>query len=356
MSAMPLSKVVEQRLRDAARQIGAADPVTPIQPLIERSFALPAGDPRYARNTLTPGAAPFEPSFSENEPNVLRFTIQPLGPQGSPAARRDESTREMRRLVKSFFGSPALRWFDERSEEWRGWNGLNSLHFGAWFGTASDPDGLNSSKVYYELLPGQTEALPSGLRYLVQTARALMPNLVPIFTSIRCGRERGSQRVTFYHRGPLRLADLGPLLEQLELGHQLPSIMQVVGLALGGRFDLPERSVLLGLSDGGDGAELKLEILLDVLPDVPPGFLDLLALGMAERPREWQALQRWLRAFTPQMRENPGEFSVLSIRAAPRMPARVSLYLRPIEFEMRRKLEPKQDESSDPQPEAVVTA
>lgn len=351
MNAMPLSTVVERRLRDAARRLGAADPVTPIQPLIERSFALPAGDPRYANNALTPGAAPFEPSFSESEPNVLRFTIQPLGPQGTPPARRDESTREMRRLIKTFFGKPALHWFDERSEEWRGWNGLNSLHFGAWLGTASDHEGFNSAKVYYEMLPGQDEALPPSLRSLVQTALALMPNLIPIFTSIRCGREHGNQRVTFYHRGPLRLADLGPVLNQLGMGHQLPSIMQVVGLALGGRFDLPERSVLLGLREGSDGPELKLEVLLDVLPDVPPSFLDLLALGMAERPRELQSLQRWLRAFTPEMRKTPGEFSVLSIRATPQMPARVSLYLRPIEFEMRGQLRAPED-SGDSRDEA----
>lgn len=340
MRSIPLSRVVEQRLFSAARQIGAADPVPMIKPLIEQAFSLPAGDPRYANNALTPGAAPFEPSFSESEPDVLRFTIQPLGPQGTPSARRDETTREMRRLVNSCFGNPALRWFDERSEEWRGWNAHSSLKFGAWFGTASDSDGLHSSKVYYEMQPGQLDALPPGLRSIVQTALSLIPNLVPLFTSIRCGRECGNQRVTFYHRGPLRLANLGPLLNQFQLGHQLPSIMQIIGLALGGRFDLPERSALIGLSDAGNGgAELKLEVLLDVIPDVPPSFLNLLALGLAERPRERHALERWLRAFTPEMREEPGEFSVLSIRATPTLPARVSLYLRPIEFEVRRTIE-----------------
>jgi hypothetical protein len=34
----------------------------------------------------------------------------------------------------------------------------------------------------------------------------------------------------------------------------------------------------------------------------------------------------------------PGRFSVLSIRATPMTPARVSLYLRPIEFEVDQRL------------------
>jgi hypothetical protein len=114
--------------------------------------------------------------------------------------------------------------------------------------------------------------------------------------------------------------------------------MQIVGLSLGGRFDLPERSVLLGLATTAEGPELTLEVLLGALSDVPPGFLDLLALGLAERPRELNALGRWLRAFTPEPYDWPGDFSVLSIRTTPRSPARVSLGLRPVEFEVRQRL------------------
>jgi hypothetical protein len=75
-----------------------------------------------------------------------------------------------------------------------------------------------------------------------------------------------------------------------------------------------------------------------MLPDVPPSFLDLLALGLSERPRELHALGRWLRALTPETHDWPGNFSVLSVRATPRTPARVSLYLRPVEFEIQRRL------------------
>jgi hypothetical protein len=136
--------------------------------------------------------------------------------------------------------------------------------------------------------------------------------------------------------GPLRLTDLRPLLERLGLGHQLPGLMQIVGLALGGRFELPAQTAMLGLSEGPEGVELKLEVALGMIPDLPPTFVDLLALALAERPREWQALQRWLAAFTPDGGEWPGHFSVMSVRVTAASPARVSLYLRPIEFELRQ--------------------
>lgn len=331
-----LNKVVKRRIAEAAQRLNTANPMEYVGSLLDRSFTGRAAD--YAANRLTPGALPCEPSFSEAEPHLLRFTIEPLGPQASPVSRRDEATREMRRLIGSLFGRDALRWFDQRSEEWRGMGASARLGYGAWFGTSYDGDGLYSSKVYYELSPPQLEALPTLLKMLVQTAMQAMPSLIPVFTTIRCGREDGSQRVTFLHRGPLRIASLGPLLEQLGMGRQLAGFLKIAGLALGGRFDLPERSVLLGLRETAEGPEVKLEVLLGMLPDLPANFLDLLTLGLAERPRQLRALGRWLWAFTPDDSTAPpawpGDFSVLSIRATPRTPARVSLYLRPIEFEV----------------------
>lgn len=328
--------VIKPRIQAAAQKLQTANPLEYVGGLIDRTFNdRPVS---YATNALMPGAVPCEPSFSESEPNLLRFTIEPLGPQASPTARRDEATREMRRLVGPVFGKDALRWFDQVSEEWRGMGSSVRMDYGAWFGSAYDGDGLTSSKVYYELGPNQMEALPAMLKMLTQSALEMIPSLVPLFTTIRCGRASGSQRVTFYHRGPLRLASLAPLLERLGLSHQLPGFMQVIGLALGGRFDLPEGTVVMGLSETAEGPEIKLEILLGRLGDVPPNFLDLLALGLAERPRQLHALARWLEAFTPDSQSLPGRFSVLSIRATPRTPARVSLYLRPIEFELRRDI------------------
>ncbi len=93
---------------------------------------------------------------------MLRFTIEPLGPDASPVARRDEATREMRRLVAPLFGRDALRWFDARSEEWRGFGGMGWMNFGAWFGSAFDEDGLYAAKIYYELLPDADRRAVAG--------------------------------------------------------------------------------------------------------------------------------------------------------------------------------------------------
>lgn len=335
----PMSAHVRRTLVQASRALGVTDPLPVLGPIIDRTFSRPEDDPAYADNALTPGAVPFEPSFSEAEPDTLRFTIEPLGPDASPVARRDEATREMRRLVGPLFGRDALDWFDARSEEWRGFGGLCWMRYGAWFGSAFDEDGMYSAKIYYELAPSQIEALSPRLARLTRLVMAEMPGLMPIFTSIGCRRDTGSQRVTFMHRGPLAVASLGPLMNRLGIGHQLPSLMRTVGVALGGRFELPNGGVLMGLRDTPEGAELKLEILLAALPDLPARFLDLLRLGLAERPRQLAALERWLTAFGVDEAGEPGHFSVLSVRVTPRSAARISLYVRPIEFEMRDILE-----------------
>jgi len=334
-----MSHVVSARLQTAAHALGTANPLEYVGPLLKRTFTYPAGSDAYAENALMPGATPCEPSFCEREPNVLRFTIMPLAPDSSPVSRRNEATREMRRLVGPLFGNHALRWFDQRSEEFRTTGSGARLDYGAFFGTAYDHDGLFASKIYYEMEPSQWKILPQSLRSLMQVVLEHLPALTPVFTSISCSRERGGHRVTLYHRGTLRVSDLAPLLGALGLAHQLPGIMQVIGVSLGGRFELPERSVLIGLQETSEGPELKLEIMLGRIPDLPAGFVDLLSLGLAERPRELNALRRWLAAFTPEELDMPGRFSVLSIRATPMTPARVSLYLRPIEFEVDRRFQ-----------------
>lgn len=338
-NAKPVSNLVKRSLRSAAQALGTRDPLPYIDGLIDRTFYLPDDDLSYTQNALTPGAVPYEPSFSEAEPGTLRFTIEPLGPNASPVARRDEATREMRRLISPIFGRDALRWFDSRSEEWRGFGGLSWMNYGAWFGSAFDEDGLYAAKIYYELLPTQIDALSPGLSRLTRMIMAEMPNLMPIFTSIGCKKEMGSQRVTFLHRGALAVNTLGPLMNRLGIGHQLPSLMRIVGVALGGRFELPSGGVLIGVRETPEGAELKLEILLAAIPDLPARFLDLLKLGLAERPRQLAALSRWLEAFGMDDAGEQGHFSVLSIRVTPSSPARISLYVRPIEFEMREQIE-----------------
>jgi hypothetical protein len=325
---------VADRLQRAAHKLGTANPVPTVRDLIDRTFALPEGDPRYARNTLTPGAAPLEPSFSELQPQTLRFNLEPLGPQASGIDRRDESTREMRRLVNDFFGREALRWFDARSEPWRSFGTGSGLSYGAFFGTSHDRDGLYSSKVYYETSPHQIDALPADLFGLISTVLSVMPGLRPLFTTIAAQRSLGGQRLTFAHPAPLRLTDLQPVLTAVGLGNRMPGILQIFGVALGGRFELPAQSTLIAFGDVAEGPEVEIYVLLGMIPDLPANFLQLLSLGLSERPRELAALERWLNAFTPEDEVWPGRFSILSVRTSPATPPRVSLYLRPAEFEI----------------------
>lgn len=331
----PLAEKVKGRLLAAARSLGTADPVRPVKRLIDSTFALPEGDPRYGNNALTPMAAPIEPSFSELQPHMLRFTIEPLGPGASGVDRRDEATREMRRLIDEHFGREALRWFDRQSEAWRGLGSGSRLGYGAFFGTTSDHDGLAGAKVYYETDRNQLTALPSGLLSIVQIVTSLMPGLRPLFTTLSATRTEGGQRLTFAQPGAIKISDFQPVLDALGLGDRMPGFLQTIGLTLGGRFDLPPNSCLVAFGqDAGGFPEFELYVMLGMIPDVPPNFLQLLSLGLNERPRELIALERWLSAFTPEDDVWPGRFSILSLKTGRSAPPRVSLYLRPAEFEL----------------------
>lgn len=337
----PVVAKVERRLRTAARALGTADPYAPSRDLFMRTFQYPAD--AYRDNALVPMAAPFEPSFSEAQPGKLRFTIQPLPPDAGSVDRRDESTREMRHLIRDFMGSDALYWFDRASEPFRGFANGGKLDYGAFFGSSYDRDGLYASKVFYELPGGRgaIDNLPFGLQRIVQAALQLVPGLRPLFTTLAAQREMGGQRLTFASTEPLRLADLQPVMDALGLGHRLPGIMQLFGLVLGGRFDLPAHSALLAFGEGPAGPEFEIYVLLSAIPDVPPSFLSLLTMGLAERPRGLAALERWMGAFTPQDEHWPGRFSIISLRTDAHFPPRVSLYLRPIEFELPREALPQ---------------
>jgi hypothetical protein len=334
MAEMPLSTLVKERVDTAARVIGTASPLRYVAGMLDRSFPLPPGDPRYADNALVQDAAPLLPRFDAAEPDVLRFTIEPLGPEAPPIDRRHEATRELRRLAGSLWGNGALRFVDEASEPFRGTGSFSQLNYGAWFTSAYDDEGLRTSTVIYELGPRQLEALPPRLAAIVRAATETIPTLVPVYTSVTAARDAGAQRITFMHRGPLRLRDLEPLLSRLGLAHQLPGVMQIVGLTLGGRFELPDRTVLIAIGDTAEGPELRIDVLLGNVPDVPTSFLDLVALGLSEKPRELRALARFLRAFTPEAADGPGDLSVMTIRTTPVSPPKVALYLRPLEFEV----------------------
>jgi hypothetical protein len=171
---------------------------------------------------------------------------------------------------------------------------------------------------------------------------AALPGLVPIFTSISCGRKRGSQRLYFFHRGDLRLLDLEPLLRQLGIGNQLPGLLAATGVVLGGRFVLPDGSVILGLRDTSRGLELKLDVMIAAFPDPPAQMYELMRMAMSERPNSLRALSHWAQALTPDDAEGPGTISVASFRVHGDAGTRCSVYIRPNGYEQqgRRAVSP----------------
>lgn len=333
----PVVARVERRLKSAARRLGTADPFGPSRDLFLRTFGEDTDDLRFRDNALMPMAVPFEPSFSESQPGTLRYTIEPLPPEASAIDRRDESTREMRKLIRAFIGREALHWFDQASEPFRGFaRAGGNLNYGAFFGSSYDRNGLYASKVYYELPSGAgvIEGLPCSLAGIVQAALQMVPGLRPLFTTMSAQRDLGGQRLTFACTQALRLMDLQPVMDALGLGHRLAGIMQLLGLVLGGRFDLPAHGALLAFGLGPDGPDFEIYVLLSAIRDVPPSFLSLLTMGLSERPRGLRALENWMGAFTPEDEHWPGHFSIISLRTDVVSAPRVSLYLRPIEFEL----------------------
>jgi hypothetical protein len=333
MTSVRAAEVAKRRLSLAARRLGTHDPTESIGGLIDRSFDLPLGDKRYGNNALMPGSMPLEHSFSEISANSLRFDLEPLGPTAAPSSRRQEASREMRRLASMYYGRTALQWFDQQSEPFRGTHIAGNARFGAWFGAAYDESGLNEAKVYYELGPDQTRELPPNLQHAAQVAKACLPGLVPIFTSIACGRSQGTQRLYLYHRGDLRLLDLEPMMNRLGIGAQLPSLLTAVGLILGGRFTLPDGSVIVGLRDTSRGIEMKLDILLPGVPDPPAELVDLVHMHMAQRPESQRAFRQWVQAMTPDAYGGPGRVSVVSVRVNPAVGSRLTVYFRPVGYD-----------------------
>jgi hypothetical protein len=257
-----------------------------------------------------------------------------LGPDASGWDRRTGTNREMRRLVDGNFGSSALRSFHRTSEGFRGMSVGSGLNYGAFFGSSFDGSGLQSASVSYEGGSDQLGQVNPALARLIGSSMAAMPGLRPIFTTLIAGRDYGSQWATFLITNGVRLSDLQPIMDELDLGAKLPQIMQVVGIALGGRFDLPSGSALVAFGRGPEGPEMELQIMLDAIPDLPPNFLQLLTMNLRERPRELTALERFLEAFTPADNVWPGRFSILGIKLTPNGPPKVSLFLRPVEFEI----------------------
>ena len=122
-------------------------------------------------------------------------------------------------------------------------------------------------------------------------------------------------------------------MQRLGLGHRHAGLVSAVALLLGARYTLPPDAGLVTVRIGRRGAELRLDVDLDAIPDPPPQIMRLLSMQLAERPRSLRALRRWVAAMTPQGYDTPGRLSVLSVVVRPELPPRLTLHLQPAGIE-----------------------
>jgi len=341
-----IASVAKQLLYQASHRLGTADPCPLVSNYLEESLGVPMDEPRPGKPRL------LETNFSETAPENLAFMVGDA-PRLSPNDRVQTSTAAIAGLVSSRFGPEARRWLDGRTEMYRG-AGHRPAHWGASFSSAFDRNGVAEAAVHYEWGPLLMDSLPAPLYRIARTALETLPGLRPAISSIRCGRSSGSQQVSFEIERPLPLANLQMLMERLGLAHQHAGLMSTCAFILGARFTLPPETAMLTLRPTRNGVEMRLDVNLDALPDPPAQLIALTRLGMSERPRSLQALDRWMIAMTPDGYPGPGTVSVLSIWVRPDMPARVALYLNPAALQQRQSVPamPSHDRAAEPPPAA----
>lgn len=319
------ANATKQVLRQASGVLRTANPLEAgFDRLVDEALQLPRGDRAYQHGY--PKA--FGAGFSELAGRNLTIGLEPGGPLAPPDYRIAQGTAVVGELVRRHMGPDAARWVSARSEEARG-SGYGASRWGAAIGASFDEAGVREAAVSYEWGPTLMDALPAPLYRVARGALELLPGLRPAFTTIHVGRTSGSQRLTFSLDTALRLGSLEPLMNQLGLGHQHASLMSACAFVLGARFVLPPDTALITVRPTRSGMELRLDVDLDALPDVPEPLAPLLQLQMAERPRSLEQWRHWLSAFQQEGYASAGTFSVLSIVVRPDLPARIALHLRP---------------------------
>ena len=293
--------------------------------LVDEALHLPKGHQAYHHRGYH---KPLHARFSELAGGNLAVGLEPGGPLAPADYRIEQGTAVVRDLVRRHMGSEAENWVLARSEEARG-RGYGASRWGAAIGASFDNGGMGEAHVSYEWGPTLMDSLPAPLYRIARTAVELLPGLQPAFSTIRIGRTTGSQQLTFEMSNALRLSALEPLMRELGLAHQHASLMGACAFVLGARFTLPPETALITLRPTRAGMELRLDIDLDSLPDVPEPLSPLLQMQMAERPRSLQQWRHWLAAFTQEGYDSAGSFSVLSLVVRPDLPARIALHLRP---------------------------
>lgn len=304
-------------LSKAARALRTADPVDHLASFIDESLQLPPGAQAYRRPHT------FETHFSERTPRHLEVGMTVGDPFAPPQEKVDGATRAMRHVVHNNFGPQALYWLDGRTEAIRSGRG------DAWMASGFDRDGVRQARVHYAWGPQTAESLTAPMYDTVRQALEAMPALRPAMTTVRCGRSYGSQEISFRVEGVLRLADLRPLMDRFGLGGQHTRLVNALAFVLGARFTLPPDTTSITLRPTSAGIEMRVDVDLEGIADIPPNVASLLQLQLAERPQSLTALERWVAAMTPDGYLTPGALSVLSVLVRPNLGARLAIDLRP---------------------------
>lgn len=275
---------------------------------LERSFPLPADDPRYLSNRLAPGALPFERSFCQRAPGDLRIDFEPFGPELGPEERLRESERLLRALSVSA-GSVVDHLL-------AGFAPLSSLAgFGAFFGLVFDRAGLRECKVYREV--DRPEALSPRWWAIWKGLQGTLPGISPLMCSLGVTRGATVERLYVRCREGLRLNDLLSL--DRGIADRVPALAEAVYALTGGLPFLPPDGAIAGFRRVEDGWELKLEILHPALPRDSAQRMALVKRALLDDQR---AFHSWLGP-------EGGDISVVSVRVSARGAPALNVYVRP---------------------------
>ena len=266
--------------------------------------------------------------FDEHAGRNLAFGLEPGGPLATADYRIAEGTDAIRRLIRTQIGPEAESWVLSRGEEARG-SGYGASSWGAVIGASFDGAGLNKAQISYEWGPTLMDSLPASLYRVARAAMQLLPGLRPAFSTIHVDRSTGTQEFTFEmtKRTAARIARAADARARPRSPARLAD--ELLAFVLGARFVLPPGTATITLKPCRGGVELRLDVDLERLPDVPEPLGPLLGLQMTERPASLRAWHNWMAAFTQEGHRRPGSFSVLSIRVRPDEAARIALHLRP---------------------------
>ncbi|MET0239298.1 MAG: hypothetical protein ABW184_05300 [Sphingobium sp.] len=292
------ASVIAARLGHAAQALGIGDPAPALATLLGETFARPGDDPVYRGNHLLPGALPLEWSFAEDNPDALRFEMQPCDPSMRPAERLAHAIAAIRALAAADQGEAAAA----RLADMAGAVG-SPRDFGAFLGFAFHARRRTEYKIYLEA--GQGEP-------------ALLPGTTPHFHSLSLGPNGLAQRHYHLCSDGLRLLDLEPLCDRLGLSHHFPSLIVMLLDLTDGAFHLPPRSALLGVR----GGELKVELVVGSAAE-QAGLSTRIAASLS--PGAGVSFRRWAALVAPAGRIDP-LLRVVSIRVRADAPLSISVY------------------------------